>query len=360
MKLQSFGRVGRVVESSQGLVASAGRRVHRIQDGTYVGAATDLQPLPEEYGVDGGLAFVLQGSQGATVGIMGPNVRVLDSETIPGMVRSIRTIDGLFFAVGDTEMIAWKIAPGGQLHDPQFIPVKGARDLDLLRENYYAVGGTFGRSMYRLKGDGEGDGDTFFASERSPGRLSSAVSDRRRILAGSEEGNWMYLIGGTPLLSDKALNATTSPRRRVTLPWGEVSINNDGKGLTMDLNRSGTLAWTPPGGGDVYALETAQEHLWVGHDEGFEVLLFDVIDEQPVLRTLGSVTMEGPVFWLFKPQVGDQIAFVSVYGGIGSAEVVPDPQASPSLLRRVDGEDVEKVEKEMREQHDLPETGLPY
>ena len=357
VKLDSFGRVGRVVRTDDGLVASAGRRVHRVKDGKYVGAATDLQSLPEALDINGGLAFVLQGTQGASVGIMGPDVRAIDTETIRGMVRSVRILDNKFFAISDTEIIVWKIAPGGELHDPKFIPVKGARDIDLLRPNYYAIAGTFGRAMYRLDGDAEGDGDQFFKAQRSPGRLSSAISDRRRILAGSEEGNWMYLIGGEPQLSEKALNSTTAPRRIATLPWGEVSIDKDQKGISLDLIGDEKLAWKPSGGGYVYALEASENRVWVGHDDGIAVLEFDVVDEQPVLRTIGSIRMEGPVYWLFKPQVGDQIAFVSIFGGIGSAKMVPDPEASEGMLRRVDGKQAEKIEKDMRRQYDLPPAG---
>ena len=354
VKLSSQGRVGRVVNTKHGLVASAGRRVHRVQDGTYVGSATDLQPLPAGHGIEGGLVFVLQGSQGATVGLMSQDVREIDSETMSGTVRSVRALGDRLFVVGDTEIVVWDISQGGALHDPLFIPVKGARDIDLIRPNYYAVGGTFGRAAYRLEGDSDGEGDKFFAVKRSPGRLTGAITDRRRILAGSEEGNWMYLIGGKPLLSEKPLNSTTAPRNKVTLSWGEVSIDEDQKGITVALSGGEELTWASPNEGHVFSLQNADNRVWVGHDEGMTVLEFEVVEERPRLKTAGSITMEGPVYWLFKPQVGEEIAWVSVFGGIGSAEMVPDPEADPGLVRRVDGDKVEKEEKKMRKEFDLP------
>lgn len=354
VKLDSHGRVGRVVESNEGLVATSGRRVHRVHDGRYVGSATDLQTLPEGVLEEGGLIFTLQGSKGATIGLMRPDVRELDSETMRGVVRSVRILDGMFFVVGDTEIVAWKIGKDGQLHDPRFIPVKGARDIDILRPNYYAVGGSFGRAIYRLDGDSNGESDEFFAVERSPGRLVKAITDRRRVLAGSNEGNWMYLIGDKPELTDKALNSTTAPRQQLTLSWGEVEIDEDKKGITVTLSTGDSLTWSPPNDGQVYALENSDKRVWVGHDEGITILEFDVVEELPELKISGSIMMEGPVFWLFKPQVGFEIAWVSVFGGLGSAEMVPDPDANPALVRRVDGDKVEKEEKKMRREHDLP------
>ena len=164
----------------------------------------------------------------------------------------------------------------------------------------------------------------------------------------------MYLIGGKPLLSEKPLNSTTAPRNKVTLSWGEVSIDEDQKGITVALSGGKELTWASPNEGHVFALQNAENRIWVGHDEGMAVLEFEVVEGHPRLKPAGSITMEGPVYWLFKPQVGEEIAWVSVFGGIGSAEMVPDPEADPGLVRRVDGDKVEKEEKKMRKEFDLP------
>ena len=50
----------------------------------------------------------------------------------------------------------------------------------------------------------------------------------------------------------------------------------------------------------------------------------------------------------------------SVHDALVAAEVIPDPDANPALLRRVESKDVQKVEKQIRKDHGLPETGSPH
>lgn len=351
VKLSTYGRVGRVVASNDGLVATAGRRVHRIDDGTYVGAATDLQPAPASFGIEGGLVFILQASTGASVGIMNAAVRELDSKTVVGTVRRVRAFEDSLVIITDSELIVWTIGNDGLMIDPSFIKVKGARDVAMASSNRILVGGTFGRAIYRIKRDEQGEGETFLAVERTPGRLSKAISDGRRILAGSGEGNWMYRIGSAPTLSEKPLSATTAPFQNVTLSWGEASIVDDGYSVLIEPTNGSPIRWAVPDNGRVYALETADNRLWIGHDEGIEILVY----ENDRVESNGSIVLEGPVMWLFRPTVGDHVAWVSVYGGVGSAEMVPDPDADASLVRRVPSEDIEKTEKKMRREAGLPE-----
>lgn len=347
--LGSYGRVGRVVKSSEGLVATAGRRVHKIEDGAYVGSASALEPAPASFGIAGGLVFVLQGSKGATVGLMGPDIRELGSVTVEGIVRRVRSFDDTLVVINDTEFILWKVGKDGTLGNARFIATKGARDVASVEANYLLVGGTFGRALYRIEQDERGKGDVFFQIERSPGHLAKAISDGRRILAGSDDGNWMYRIGSSAELSDKALLATTAPFTQVTLGWGEAGIVEDGLAVSIKPTTGAAIRWAVPHGGSIYALETADNQLWIGHDEGIAVLGFD----DGRLQSVGSIVLEGPVFWLFRPRVGNDVAWVSVYGGVGSAEMVPDPNSDPSLVRRVSTEDYEREMKKMRKDASL-------
>ena len=66
------------------------------------------------------------------------------------------------------------------------------------------------------------------------------------------------------------------------------------------------------------------------------------------MENIGGILMEGPVAWLFRPRVGDEVAFVSIFGGLGTLEVVPDPEADESLVRLVRPEDAAQAEKDMR------------
>ena len=351
VKLSTYGRVGRVVKSSDGLVATAGRRVHRLDDGAYVGAATDLQPAPASFGIEGGLVFVLQASTGASVGVMAEDVRELDSKTVVGTVRRVRVFEDSLIVITDSELIVWTIGNDGLMMDPRFIKIKGTRDVAMASTNRLLVGGTFGRAIYRIERDEDGEGETFLAVKRTPGRLSKAITDGRRILAGSEEGNWMYRIGSEPKLSEKPLSATTSPFRNATLSWGEANIVDDGYSVLIDPVSGPPLRWAVPDNGRVYALETADDRLWIGHDEGIDVLAYrngGVVGD-------GKIVLEGPVMWLFRPLVGDHVAWVSVYGGVGSAEMVPDPNADASLVRRVPTDELEKTETKMRRDAGLSE-----
>lgn len=346
--------IGRVVETSQGLAAPVGRRILALDDGRYLGAATDLRPLVGEVAdrvdPEGGFAFLFAGSEATTIGILGPDLRQRDQRVFPATVHAVRVFGGRLWAVMPTEIVTWPIEELGRLGSPQFIPVKGARDIAELRDNYYGVGGTFGRAIYRFKADSNGDADEFLAVERSPGRLERAVTDGRRVLAGGIEGNWLYRIGGSIELSDRPLRTTTGQVDAVTLAWGEAAIEDEGRSVRISPIGVEPVVWTSPSGGIAYTLATAAEHVWIGHEHGVVVFGF----RDGALVEAGRIVVEGPVAWLFRPRVGDEVAFVSVFGGIGAAEVVPDPDADPALVRMVRPEEAEKAEREMREAAGLP------
>lgn len=353
-ELSEEATLGRVVEAPEGLLITNGRQVIAMEDGRYLGAASDLQRIPLELadriGWKDAYVFILRGAKATTVGLMGPDIRQLDARTFPYSIWAARVLGDRLWAVGEDEIVTWKIDDDGHLTEPQFVPIKGARDIAMLRENYYAVAGTFGRAIYRFKSDSGGAADEFLAVERSPGRVVQAITDGRRVLAGSEEGNWLYRIGGSMKLSDRELQTTTRGTRSLTLGWGEVSIDDDGKVLTILPLGAPEFVWSPANGGRIYTLESAADRVWVGHDEGVNVFEFK---ENQVIAT-GAIVMEGPVAWLFRPRVGDQVAFVSAFGGIGTAEVIPDPDADEALVQRVRPEDAVDTEGAMREAGGLP------
>lgn len=342
--------VGRVVPSGEGLVAAVGRRILAVDDGRYLGAASDLRSLPpdvaEATGLEGGLAFVLRGSQASTVGILGPDLRERDSKVFPASMFAVRILEDRLWAVMPEELVTWRIAENGRLESPIFIPIKGARDIDRLRENYYAVGGTFGRAIYRLKADGSGDADSFYAVERSPGRITMAVGDGRRVLAGSEEGSWLYRIGGDVELSDRVLRNNAPAVEALTMSWCDASVAEDGRLLRITPLEGEIFEWSPPRRGAVYTIEAAGDYLFVGHDDGLDCFGY----RDGGVTCIGSVRLEGPVAWLFRPRVGDDVAFVSAFGGLGTVTVVPDPDADPSLVREVRRDEAAKVEQEMRQE----------
>ncbi|MHC4794093.1 MAG: hypothetical protein ACYTDE_07330, partial [Planctomycetota bacterium] len=329
-----------------------------VADGRYLGAASDLRPVPPALSARLGkeaMVFVLRGAAANTVGLMGPDFRQLDAETFGDTIWSARIVGDRLWAICEDELITWRIDDEGRMVEPQFIPVKGARDVGLLRPNYYAVAGTFGRAIYRYKADSGGAADEFLAVERTPGRVVQAITDGRRVLAGSEEGNWLYRIGGRIELSDKDLQSNTAGTRKVTLSWGEAEIGDGRTTLSITPLDGADFRWSPPNDGRIYTLETADERIWVGHDEGIEVFEY----RDATIRPTGSILMEGPVAWLFRPRVGNEVAFVSAFGGMGTAEAVPDPEADSALVQRVRPEEAADAEEAMREAGGLPQPSKP-
>ncbi len=349
---------GHVVETATGPVVTNRRQALAVSDGRYLGAASDLRAVPPALSARLGkqvMVFVLRGAEATTVGLMGPDFRQLDAETFGETIWMARVVGDRLWAVCEDELITWRIDDDGRMVEPQFIPVKGARDVGLLRPNYYAVAGTFGRAIYRYKADSGGAADEFLAVERTPGRVVQAITDGRRVLAGSEEGNWLYRIGGRIELSDKDLQSNTAGSRKVTLSWGEAEIDDGRKSIVITPLEGADFRWSPPNDGRVYTLETADERIWVGHDEGVDVFEY----RDAMVRPTGSILMEGPVAWLFRPRVGNEVAFVSAFGGIGTAEAVPDPEADSALVQRVRPEEAAEVEESMREAGGLPQPSKP-
>ena len=128
------------------------------------------------------------------------------------------------------------------------------------------------------------------------------------------------------------------------MSWCDASVEDEGRLLRIAPVEGEIFEWTPPRRGSVYTIEAAGEHLFVGHDDGLECFGF----RDGAVTCIGSVRLEGPVAWLFRPRVGDDVAFVSAFGGIGTVTVIPDPDADPNLVREVRRDEAAKVEQEMR------------
>ena len=111
-----------VVGSKIGPVACVGRKILAVDDDRYLGAATALVPLPAGLGPPDGYAFLLQGQNGASVGIMSPAFTELDQSAIPARVRRIRVCGDRLFAVTDKTLFAWRI-DGSKLVEPEEIAV---------------------------------------------------------------------------------------------------------------------------------------------------------------------------------------------------------------------------------------------
>lgn len=326
---------GRVVPANGGPVACVGRRIFRVADGSYLGSASMLVPLPDSAG--GGYAFALQATEGAQVGLMDASFRERSAGAVPGLVHSVRVFDDRFFAVNDFEVATWKLeskegssadlsASGGSTSGTEFVlgaplsvPVKGARDVAKVQRNRFAVAGSFGRSLYRYLPEGDRPGDTFYWSRRLPGRLEVSVTDRRRVLAASREGAWLYLIGEEAEMSDKPIEAPDRPIIAAETAWGSAKIDESRETVTFRIGDRAQVI-TPSRGGLVSALGIADGRVWIGHDHGIDVIKYDQTTGE--VYSEERIRLDGPIVAMYPNRVGGGITYVSRFSGFGVIRLV--------------------------------------
>lgn len=347
-----------IVDADGGPVGCVGRRILRLEDAHYLGAANKLFEMSEEWG--GGYGFLLQASEGAQVGLMSRDFREVSSSGLRGTVHTVRSFDDRFFAINDFEVSTWKLEPADDETKPSAaetsensasdtaagargkfrlgatlsVPVKGALDIAKVQRNRFAVCGTFGRALYRYLPEGDASGDTFYAVERVPGRLDVSVTDRRRILAASGEGSWMYLIGEEAELTQRPIASPDRPEFSVEASWGIATMSDDRKTVTFSFGERSQIH-EPTGGSEVSTLALADGKVWIGHARGIDVIEFDPITKQIALSDY--IRLNGPMVALYPNRVGGGVAYVAKYSGFGVIRPVAD-DAPPIVAKGcVDG-----------------------
>jgi hypothetical protein len=323
---------GKVVSTNQGPVVCTGRRIHRVKDWAYLGSASMLVPLPAVSGLSNGFLFVLQSSAGASVGVMGADLRQLSDFAIRGQVRAIRFADARLWAIGEGEIGSAEVLNDGVLGPTEWIAIKGARDLDVAGPNYLVVAGSYGRSIYRIKADGSGSGDTFLAVTREPGRLDAAIDDGRRVLAGSNEGAWLYTIGDEIEIVNMPITRNTVPVDFFAANWGDVRIADDKTSLIIHVDEI-DHPWKTPHDVMINTISVMGRRIWVGHEEGLSLIRINGpkdtgehdyfnLPPPPRIEDAGSLRISTGVTHLMPVRVGDEVVWVSPYGGIGVAKAV--------------------------------------
>ncbi len=313
---------GRVVGTSIGRVATRGGEIVRLSDGSVRGRATDLQMLNAGGGSTSLIAFVDQEKDSAHVGILDPNLKEVASVDVVGEVSRLREIDGRLWAITPSGITTWKVS-GATMSDERKIRVRGALDIDMLDSNTYAVAGTFGRALYRLEADDQGAADEFFATTREAGRLERVLSDGRRIVAGSEEGNWLYVGGGTCEPSSNPIQTVNPPSSVAMGEFGKATIEGaDSSVYTVEsaprvvVEEKGTRQIIQmPQGSYARTIATIGSDLWIGHDDGIDVWR---LTNGKMVR-VGRLRLQGPVTNIYPRRTNDGASWVSLYGGMGVA-----------------------------------------
>lgn len=336
--------VGVVVAGPSGPVACVGRRVLALEDGSYLGAASELAPLPAALGE--GFIYILQAEAGAEVGILGPDFRVRSSAALRGTVHSARIFDDRFFAVNDFEVATWKLEPtpadasdpgsvaGASLGALLSVPVRGARDIGKVQRNRFAVAGSFGRSLYRYLPEGDLPGDEFYWSERFPSRLEVCVSDRRRVLAAGPEGTWMYLIGDAAETSTREIASPDRPIIRADASWGVAEIGEDRTTVSFRIGDR-VQTYVPNLGAKVNTLLLADGKIWVGHQRGIDVVGFDPVAKEIVAED--RIRLDGPIVGLYPNRVGGGVTYVASIGGFGVVRPLDEKLPPPPTPNTLDG-----------------------
>ena len=372
-EIQLAGRmVGCVLANDDGAIACVGRRIVRVKDGSYLGAASKLIAVDADHG--GGYAFLLQAGEIAEVGLMGSDFRERSSSALHGQVHSIRIIDDRFLAVNDFEVATWKlertagadttvattpeesakatangIASSNAVAAPLdfvlgaliSVPVKGARDVGRVQRNRFAVSGSFGRALYRYLPEGDKPGDEFYWSERLPGRLDVSVTDRRRIQAASIEGSWMYLIGERAELTDRPIASPDRSAYAVELAWGSAKTDEIREEVTFAIDdRSQT--YRPSRGGKISTMVVADGRVWIGHDHGVDVLSFNRLSG--LMVTDSEIRLGGPMIALYPNRVGGGIAYVAAYSGFGVIRPIKETEPPTVTPGCVTGEPPKPIE----------------
>ena len=323
-------------QSPSGVVATVGRRIVSVEDGRYLGAASSLTSLPPGVGPKDGMLFVLQGANGATIGFMDAAFAETASVAVPAFVRHARILGTHLVVVTDRLVHAWKIADG-RFTEGEEIPLKGGRDVGILRPNHFAVAGSFGRSMYRYKAEGKLPGDEFYNVQRDAGLLEVAVCDGRRILAGGREGFWLWKIGGDAAQTDKTTDITVVPAREVAAAWGSARVIADKErskgskndwGVSVEVKHDGkSMTYTPEGSPRIWSLELVDGDVWIGHDNGVDVLrrteTAAKVDEktgkklaaETKVEAINRFRFEGPALFLFPERLGGGASVVLLHGG---------------------------------------------
>ncbi len=302
---------GRVASAAGGLGVCAGRRVYRLADGSYLGSASDLQPLPDAFGIGRGLLFVRQGAGAAQVGLMTGDIREVDVDaatvSVDGTVHRARIIGDRIWVVTDEGLTGFTIS-GDRLLDRKHHRVAGARDADAIDRDHLAVAGVFGRAVIGPETAGV-DPAVLLHAHRVPAGFTRARRDGRYIVAGGAAGTWQYEAGG-PARPSGDSPGDEPAADTVRAIHGGATIDAGGRSVTISSG-AGDLVHAEPAAVRILALAVVGGDLWMGHERGITVVGFDGTEK-------GRLWLNAPVRYVF-PWLDGRGAAWAGEGGFGAA-----------------------------------------
>ncbi|MBM4101877.1 MAG: hypothetical protein FJ256_06395 [Phycisphaerae bacterium] len=311
---------GKVVGTAAGPVTTRGGEIVRLSDGSVLGSATTLVALPGRGIADRRFGCVVQGKDAARIGLLDGDLHERASEAFDGQVSHLRYIQGELWAITPKQIGVWRVDADGLSTLPP-IRVRGAIDAALVAPNTYLIAGTFGRSLYRREEDARGPADEFFATTREAGRLERVLSDGRRIVAGSPEGNWLYMTGGSCEPSTNPIQTMNPPCATIEGAFGKALIEGaDTDAFTIEVaprviveDKGQRQVLQMPQGSLARTVTNVGSDLWIGHDDGIDVWR----RMNGSMVRVARVRLQGPVTNIYPRRTDDGASWVSLFGGMG-------------------------------------------
>lgn len=335
---------GRVVGTAAGPVTTRGGEITRLSDGSVLGSATMLVALPTtdavRTGSDRRFGCVVQGENAARIALLDGDLNERAGVVCSGQVSHLRAIQDELWAITAEQIGVWRIDADGLSTLPP-IRVRGAIDAALVAPNTYLIAGTFGRSLYRREADPRGAADEFFATTREAGRLERVLSDGRRIVAGSPEGNWLYMTGGSCEPSSNPIQTMNPPCATIEGAFGKAMIEGaDSDAFTVEVSprvivedKGQRQVLQMPQGSLARTITNVGADLWIGHDDGIDV--WRRVNGSMV--RVARVRLQGPVTNIYPRRTDDGASWVSLFGGMGvvvwqpiNTSTSPDTDDPPS------------------------------
>jgi hypothetical protein len=311
--LADQGEVGRVAVARDGLVASVGRRVLRLDSGAYVGAASELiNPGGADDSARTELAFVLADESGASYGRMSSDIREVDRSEALEPVRAARVFSGRLWIVTDSGIRSASLI-GPDLDDEYIIHLHGVRDIAPLDGSRVVVAGDFGRAVAWIENQRAGPGWLIDSMMPVAGEITLAWSDGRRVIAASAGGAWAYDGVNDPEPAETMGVALSPPSTSAAARWGHASIGAGGAEVIIST-AARDVRFSDEDSNRFTCLAVISGDLWIGHERGITALRVNDDGEPAVLDRL---RLDGPVSFLFPTIDARRVMYVTRHGQFG-------------------------------------------
>ncbi|MCH2135690.1 MAG: hypothetical protein MK101_03795 [Phycisphaerales bacterium] len=319
-RLVRSAAVQSMVDSPSGGWYVTGRRIHRLDDGKYIGTASQLARGPS-----GQWAFVRNEGDAALLGMLGADGHEIDprhlTRGVPSPVHQLRFDGSRLAAVAADGLYLF------ELREHQLQPLVtwkqvGLHDALMFEDGTVLAVGEHGRSLL----DPRRRGALEVYRHESPGGLVNVGPSTGGLVATGAAGGWSFQPGRDVTRVHGAIAAAIPPTSASMLDW---SVELDEAGVAAITTPLGQVDLEPPDGGRFTCVTTTPAAFWLGHDRGILRLAPPAIrPEVPELEegetvdpmlgsTQMSVRLGGPVLGCTPLVLGRGVAYATAHDGFG-------------------------------------------